>query len=85
MLKKMGWKDGEGLGKDGAGQQTHIQIKRRVENEGRHRNSLVWWLIGLGLDESDRTNQTFISTIGNFSEVLEGLNKEHAGDCLSFG
>ena len=41
MLKKMGWKDGEGLGKDGAGQQTHIQIKRRVENEGRHRNSLV--------------------------------------------
>ena len=41
MMKKMGWKDGEGLGKDGAGQQTHIQIKRRVENEGRHMDSLL--------------------------------------------
>ena len=36
MMKKMGWKDGEGLGKDGEGQQTHIQIKRRVENEGSY-------------------------------------------------
>ena len=81
-MKKMGWKDGEGLGKDGDGQQTHIQIKRRVENEGMYCFLSIWCFIGLGLDESDRTNQTFISTIGNFSEVLEGLNKEHAGKSL---
>ena len=66
LMKTMGWKEGEGLGKDGDGQQTHIQIKLRTENEG------------LGLDESDRTNQTFISTIGNFEDVLQGLNKEHS-------
>ena len=79
-MKKMGWKDGEGLGKDGDGQQTHIQIKRRVENEGSYVDASIWYFIGLGLDESDRTNKTFISTIGSFSEVLEGLNKEHAGN-----
>lgn len=42
--------------------------------------SLESLFLGLGLDESDRTNQTFISTIGNFEDVLQGLNKEHSGD-----
>ena len=37
MMKMMGWKEGEGLGKEGDGQVTHIQIKRRQENQGKHR------------------------------------------------
>ena len=39
LMKMMGWKDGEGLGKEGDGQITHIQIKRRPENLGIHFNS----------------------------------------------
>lgn len=39
MMKMMGWKEGEGLGKEGDGQQTHIQMKRRPENLGK-------WLSG---------------------------------------
>ena len=34
LMKNMGWNEGEGLGKDGDGQKTHIQIKRRPENMG---------------------------------------------------
>lgn len=33
-MKMMGWTEGEGLGKEGHGQKTHIQIKRRPENLG---------------------------------------------------
>lgn len=40
LMKTMGWKEGEGLGKDGDGQQTHIQIKLRTENEGIRIDSL---------------------------------------------
>ena len=41
MMKMMGWKEGEGLGKEGDGQQTHIQMKRRPENLGKQRKGPV--------------------------------------------
>lgn len=78
MMKLMGWNEGEGLGKEGDGQKTHIQIKRRPENLGIHINILI--TIGLGNLENDQSNQTFISTIGDFSDVLKGLNNEHSGN-----
>ena len=34
MMKLMGWNEGEGLGKEGEGQKTHIQLKRRPDNLG---------------------------------------------------
>ena len=74
-MKMMGWKDGEGLGKEGDGQITHIQIKRRPENLGIHSNSRSF--VGLGVSDNDR-NKTFISTIDNFNDVLSSLNKQHS-------
>ena len=37
----MGWNEGEGLGKEGDGQQTHIQMKRRPENLGMRMGGAV--------------------------------------------
>lgn len=74
-MKMMGWKDGEGLGKEGDGQITHIQIKRRPENLGSHSDSRSF--VGLGVSDNDR-NKTFISTIDNFNDVLSSLNKQHS-------
>lgn len=36
ILKKFGWEEGSGLGKDSTGRTTCIQIKRREENLGVH-------------------------------------------------
>ena len=36
------------------------------------------YVIGLGVSDNE-TNKTFISTIGNFNDVLQSLNKEHSG------
>ena len=76
-MKNMGWNEGEGLGKDGDGQKTHIQIKRRPENMGFILVVSLW--VGLGSMENDASKQTYISTSGDFSDVLKGLNSEHSG------
>ena len=34
MLEKMGWKEGSGLGKDGAGRQEPVKVEQRVEGAG---------------------------------------------------
>ena len=34
MLAKFGWKDGEGLGKDGQGRKEHIRVTKRAEGLG---------------------------------------------------
>ena len=75
MMKMMGWKEGEGLGKEGDGQVTHIQIKRRQENQGKR--TFHTFIVGLGVSDNDR-NKTFIATIDNFNEVLSSLNKHHS-------
>lgn len=76
MMKMMGWKEGEGLGKDGDGQQTHIQMKKRPENQGR--DQVHESVRGLGVSENEN-NKVFISTIDNFNDVLQNLKKEHSG------
>ena len=34
MLKKMGWKEGDGLGKNSDGMKEHIRISKREESVG---------------------------------------------------
>lgn len=34
MLEKMGWKEGEGLGKQNDGIKEHIKVKFKQDNEG---------------------------------------------------
>jgi len=55
QLKLMGWKEGEGLGKNRQGIATHIKVEKRKEAEGLgHERQLVqnatnqWWTASIG-------------------------------------
>ncbi len=54
LLMKMGWTEGQGLGKDGTGIKTHIKAKKREENSGLGQEKVaaaaagdVWWTNGI--------------------------------------
>ena len=34
MLERMGWADGQGLGADGRGSTTHVEVVRKSDNAG---------------------------------------------------
>jgi len=38
LLRKMGWKDGEGLGKDNAGPTAPLQLDMKKDRKGIHRD-----------------------------------------------
>ncbi|KAK8811511.1 hypothetical protein WA158_003245 [Blastocystis sp. Blastoise] len=65
MMKQMGWKEGEGLGKDGTGTTTHIRAAVRQEN------------LGLGNFEGDLANAGFLTTIAGFDDVLKNLSNAY--------
>jgi Pin2-interacting protein X1 len=53
QLLKMGWSEGDGLGKRRQGMNSHITVKRRVENVGVGHSSLPthsqqWWKDSMG-------------------------------------
>lgn len=71
LLQKMGWKDGEGIGKrrllksDSNVSSEGLRVKRRAE--------------GLGLGASSQMAQQSISHAADFAQVLHTLQEEHAG------
>ncbi|ETW09252.1 hypothetical protein H310_01651 [Aphanomyces invadans] len=65
MLEKMGWKAGQGVGKDLQGQATHVTIVKRTEGLG----------IGCSLKQAEVTGWS--STSSNFADVLAALNKSY--------
>lgn len=70
MLQKMGWKEGNGLGKHEDGQNTHVRVKKRSELEE-----------GLGIGAKiDMAGQAgWGKTAGGFDSLLQKLNKEYGG------
>ncbi|KAF0708250.1 hypothetical protein AaE_013292 [Aphanomyces astaci] len=65
MLEKMGWKAGQGVGKDLQGQATHVTIVKRTDGLG----------IGCSLKQAEVTGWS--STSSNFADVLAALNKSY--------
>ena len=53
MLEKMGWKSGDGLGKEGQGMTEHVKVKKREE------------AVGLGADAKERMDDTWWSDVYN--------------------
>lgn len=66
MLQKMGWKQGEGLGKNGEGINEHIKVVKRQEN------------LGLGANKS--TASTVCVKTSAFSDLLKQLNAANASN-----
>mmetsp|Transcript_17151 Transcript_17151/g.29761 ORF Transcript_17151/g.29761 Transcript_17151/m.29761 type:complete len:292 (+) Transcript_17151:19-894(+) len=62
MLEKMGWSDGKGLGANGTGTTTHIQVKKKVDNAG------------IGCEK--KTHENWLIHQDNFASVLDALNDE---------
>ena len=63
MLEKMGWEEGKGLGKDGTGMNSHVEIRPIVDNKG------------LGFESTDTTVQ--LAQQSAYDNLLESLNKKY--------
>ena len=64
----MGWKEGDGLGKDSDGMKNHVEIRPVVENRG----------LGCGHDlKSESHHQP------DYEEILRSLNKKYSTKKLS--
>ena len=65
MLMKMGWKQGNGLGKNQQGTSDNLRAVRRAEN------------LGIGATTDTHGNEGFSETSRNFHGVLATLKAEH--------
>ena len=63
MMKRMGWEEGESLGRDGAGIKKHIELKPVIDNRGLGYES------GACLESQHQTD---------FEEILQSLNKHYS-------
>ena len=62
MLLKMGWKEGNGLGKNQQGNSTHLKIEKREENQG------------VGVENDATGDIAFAKQLDNFDQLLQQLN-----------
>jgi Pin2-interacting protein X1 len=70
MMTKMGWKDGQGLGKNEQGMSTHLRVVRRIDES-----------LGIGAKSTDRFGEEgYSSTHSNFTQVLSMLQTQHVTD-----
>ena len=69
MLKKMGWSEGKGLGREEQGQNDHIKMKMRRQQRG----------IGLERGESDhsRNNTAWLAATSNYDSLLSSLSSAY--------
>lgn len=61
MLQKMGWTEGQGLGKDGSGIVEHVNIKKRADN------------LGLGAKIDAHGNDTLTTRLLDYNSILKQL------------
>jgi hypothetical protein len=73
LMEKMGWKEGQGLGKSESGMVEHIKITKRDDNMGLGHDIVVkgqesisdsWW------------NKAFSSNLASFSAAIGGTKKK---------
>jgi Pin2-interacting protein X1 len=72
LMEKMGWKEGQGLGKNEDGMAKHIVITKREDN------------MGLGLDNSKAADSvqeqwwhnSFSKTLANFTSSMQGSDSD---------
>ena len=71
-MVQMGWKEGNGLGKDQNGQKDCVQVKRREDNVGLGRKTLG----GPTNWKDDWWNETYNNSIKKLNIVPEKLRKK---------
>ena len=64
MLERMGWAEGRGLGADGQGTATHVEVVRKADNAG----------IGVATEHSDN----WLVHNDNLNDILAMLNEQYA-------
>ena len=84
QLKLMGWKEGEGLGKNRQGIATHIKVEKRKEAEGLgHERQLVqnatnqWWTASIGETLSKLQKPAETKQRINFHNKLKLAQSQH--------
>ena len=65
MLLKMGWKEKEGLGKDGEGRTEAVKVTKRADARG------------LGAEKEDSNNHGWTETAQSFTGVLASLKEKY--------
>jgi Pin2-interacting protein X1 len=64
MLERMGWAEGRGLGADGQGTTTHVEVVRKADNAG----------IGVATEHADN----WLVHNDNLNDILAMLNEQYA-------
>eukprot|EP01066_Platyproteum_vivax_P011929 Platyproteum_vivax@DN5412_c0_g1_i1.p1 len=70
LMKKMGWRDGDGLGKDRDGITDCVQISRRIENQG----------IGVSTKKAEDSWHEWWH--GHYNGIAAKLNINNKGGCI---
>ena len=85
MLEKMGWNDGDGLGKDKQGEKTFVRVKKRTDNLGLGQESYSSVKGGGPNGVANRIDAAagakgWAQTNDNFAGVLAGLAATYGSD-----
>ena len=73
LLEKMGWAEGEGIGRDKEGTTTHVKVSRRSEN------------LALGYNQDSHGNAAHSARVEDFTSLLTDLAAHHPGRVVGAG